>query len=46
MDNTYEVKRISDDCFKYFVNDSEKGTETSFLRAILALENLKDKEAC
>ena len=46
MDNTYEVKRISDDCFKYFVNDSEKGTETSFLRAIIALENLKDKEAC
>lgn len=46
MDNTYEVKRISDTCFKYFVNDSEKGTETSFLRAILALENLKDKEAC
>lgn len=46
MDNTYEVKRISDDCFKYFVNDSEKGTETSFLRAILALENIKDKEAC
>ena len=46
MDNTYEVKRISDDCFKYFVNDSEKGTETSFLRAIIALEKLKDKEAC
>lgn len=46
MDNTYEVKRISDNCFKYFVNDSEKGTETSFLRAILALEDLKDKEAC
>lgn len=46
MDNTYEVKRISDTCFKYFVNDSEKGTETSFLRAILALENIKDKEAC